>query len=271
MRGVVSAGMVSALEDLGMTHAFDAVYGSSAGAINAAYFLAGQASYGTAIYAEDINNRRFIDLGRPLAGRAIVNLGYLLDDVARRIKPLSTDLTVSAPSPLVVLATDVALATRAVLRGFTDGDELLTALRAGATMPVVAGPPVAFRGRRYLDASLTEPIPVPAAEDDGCTHVLALLTRPEEAPRRTTLLDRLYVLPRLRRLSPDLAALYTDRGAPYRALLDRIAAGRSPAGRTSVLGIRPLPPAVGKLERDAARLRAGARSGYDAVMRAFGQ
>ena len=72
MRGVISAGMVSALEDLGYVHAFDAVYGASAGAINAAYFLAGQARLGTTIYHEDINNRQFIDLRRraPSAGRS---------------------------------------------------------------------------------------------------------------------------------------------------------------------------------------------------------
>jgi hypothetical protein len=64
MRGVVSAGMVAALEQLGLTDAFDAVYGSSAGAINGAYFLAGQANLGVTIYSEDINNRHFIDLRR---------------------------------------------------------------------------------------------------------------------------------------------------------------------------------------------------------------
>src|SRR6476620_3724661 len=90
MRGVVSAGMVAALETLGLTNAFDAVYGSSAGAINGAYFLAGQARLGTRIYFEDINNARFIDLRRALAGRPIVDLGYLLDEVAVRRKPLDT-------------------------------------------------------------------------------------------------------------------------------------------------------------------------------------
>ena len=96
MRGVVSAGMVSALEHLGMTHAFDAVYGSSAGAINGAYFLAGQANLGTTIYSEDINNRRFIDMRRPLTGRPIVDLGFLIDDVATRLKPLDTARVLSA-------------------------------------------------------------------------------------------------------------------------------------------------------------------------------
>jgi len=39
------------------------VYGSSAGAINATYFLSGQRE-GVNIYCEDIANRRFVDLRR---------------------------------------------------------------------------------------------------------------------------------------------------------------------------------------------------------------
>ena len=272
MRGVISAGMVSALEHLGLTHAFDAVFGSSAGAINGAYFLAGQATLGTGIYSEDINNRHFIDLARPLRGRPIVDLGFLLHDVARRRKPLATDRVLSSSSPLVVLATDVADASRASLTQFADGEALLLALRAGATMPVVAGPPVSYGGRNYLDASLTEPIPVPSAEAGGFTHVLALLTRPAAAmPSGGGALDRYYVLPRLRKLSPALAALYLGRSGPYGALLDNISHGRGPAGRATVLGLRPTMPEVSKLEKDAGRLRSAAQHGFDVVVRAFGQ
>ena len=155
MRGVVSAGMVGALEELGLTDAFDGIYGSSAGAINGAYFLAGQARLGTTIYAEDINNRHFIDLLRPLTGRPIVNLGFLLDDVAVSRKPLDTGRVLAARSPLTVMATDIGTTRAVALRGFTSGPELITALRAGATMPVIAGPPVTYGGRLYLDASLT--------------------------------------------------------------------------------------------------------------------
>ena len=269
MRGVVSAGMVSALEHLGMTHAFDAVYGSSAGAINGAYFLAGQANLGTTIYSEDINNRHFIDMRRPLLGRPIVSLEFLLDHVARRLKPLDTTRVLASASPLTIMATDVAAAARASLRDFTDGEALLTALRAGATMPVIAGAPVKYAGRTYLDASLTEPIPVPAAEADGFTHLLVLLTRPVEMPRRLSKLDRWFVLPRLRQLSPALAQLYAERGAPYAALLDNIKSGTGPLGRAQVLGLRPAPPEVSRLERDAGVLRAAARQGFDAVMLAF--
>jgi predicted patatin/cPLA2 family phospholipase len=272
MRGVISAGMVAALEELGFTQAFDAVYGSSGGAINGAYFLAGQARLGATIYSEDINNRHFIDLWRPLRGRPIVDLGFLLDDVARRRKPLAADRVLAAASPLTAMATDVAGAARAPLRHFGTADDLFAALRAGATMPVIAGPPVSFGGRRYLDASITEPIPVPLAEEEGCTHILALLTRPgDSATGGRSPLERFYVMPRLQRLSPVLAALYAARGGPYNALLDRIAAGSGPAGRARVLGLRPTMPEISKLERDTARLRAAARHGFDVVVQAFGE
>lgn len=42
MRGAVTGGMLMQLHDLGLKDLFDVVYGSSAGAINATYFLSGQ-------------------------------------------------------------------------------------------------------------------------------------------------------------------------------------------------------------------------------------
>jgi predicted patatin/cPLA2 family phospholipase len=269
MRGVISAGMVSALEHLGLTHTFDAAYGSSAGAINAAYFLAGQASLGTTIYYEDINNRDFIDLLRPLWGRPIVNLGFFIDDVAVRRKRLDVDRVLGSSTPLAVLATDVDTRGRDILRGFDDGRGLLAALRAGATMPVFAGDPWMYGGRRYLDASLTEPVPVPAAEEDGHTHVLALLTRAGHMRARPSLFDRYFVGPRLSRLSPALAAQYLDRATPYSELVRCIDAGTGPLGRTRVLAVRVADLRLGKLERRRAVLVDAAERGFQAVMAAF--
>jgi predicted patatin/cPLA2 family phospholipase len=270
MRGVVSAGMVSALEALGLTHAFDAVYGSSAGAINAAYFLAGQASLGTTIYYEDINNRRFISMTRAFSRRPILDLTFLLDDVMVRRKRLDAGRVLCGPTPFTILATSVETGSAAALRTFPNAPALAAALRASATMPIVAGDPWLVDGARYFDASLTEPVAVPTAEADGHTHVLALLTRPSESPRTVTVFDRAVVLPRLRRISPALAALYLDRGRPYTRLLETIAAGTGPLGRTKVTGLRPRPPMVGKLERHRGRLEAGAQRGFEAVMTAFG-
>jgi predicted patatin/cPLA2 family phospholipase len=271
MRGVISAGMVSALEDLAMTDAFDAVYGASAGSINAAYFLAGQAGLGTRIYYEDINNARFIDLGRGLRGQPIVDLGYLLDDVARRRKRLEIARVIAAASPLTVIATDVDTGAASALSAFTQEAHLLGALRAGATMPVIAGGPHEFGGRRYLDASLSEPIPVPTAENAGHTHVLALLTRGSGMRPKPSALDRFFVGPRLRRLSPELAVRYLTRALPYGEIIRHIDAGTGPRGLSEVQAVRVSDYPIGRLERRRPVLQEGARRGYDAVMAAFGR
>jgi len=270
MRGVISAGMVSALERLGMAGAFDAVYGSSAGAINGAYFLAGQAAVGTRIYYEDINNRHFIDLRRAVRGRAIVDLGFLLDDVAVHRKRLDVGRLLDSPARLSVIATDVETEAAATLGGFGVPARLFSALRASATMPVIAGAPHIHEGRRYLDASLTEPIAVPTAERDGHTHVVALLTRDGTMRPRPSAFDRYFVGPRLRRLSPGLAERYLSRAEPYAALIRLIDAGTGPLGRAQVMGISVPGLRISKLERRPDILQQGAQLGYDAIMSAFG-
>lgn len=270
MRGVISAGMVSALETLDLAQAFDSVYGSSAGAINAAYFLAGQARMGTRIYFEDINNRRFIDMARVLRGRAIVNLDYLLGEVAIRHKPLDTARVLGSAPSLSVIATEVAGAEARTLAGFDSAQQLFSALRASATMPVVAGNPHVYGGQTYLDASLTEPIPVPTAEAAGHAIVVALLTREAAMEAHPSAFDRYFVGPRLRRISPTLAHRYLTRAGPYAALLDLIRRGTGPLGTAQVFGISVPGLRIGKLECRDSVLRDGARRGYDAVLRAFG-
>jgi predicted patatin/cPLA2 family phospholipase len=136
-------------------------------------------------------------------------------------------------------------------------------------MPVIAGGPHEYEGRRYLDASLTEPIPVPTAERDGHTHVVALLTRDGGMRPRPSAFDRYFVGPRLRRLSPGLADRYLSRAEPYTALVRLIAAGTGPLGRANVLGVCVPGLRISKLERRPDVLRRGARLGYDAVMAAF--
>jgi predicted patatin/cPLA2 family phospholipase len=270
MRGVVSAGMVSALEELGLTRAFDAVYGSSAGAINAAYFLAGQARLGTTIYYEDINNARFINLARALGGRPIVDLAYLLGEVLGRRKPLDVARVVGAASRLTVMATDAATGSAVAFRRLESAGDLRAAPRAGATMPVIAGPAYASNGAHLFDASLSEPIPVTTAEADGHTHLVVLLTRTGAMRARPSAFDRYFVGPRLRRWSPNLADRYLGRAAPYADLLAAIDRGTGPAGLAEVLAIRGT-RVLRKLERDATILRDGAADGRRAVLEAFGR
>eukprot|EP00195_Chlamydomonas_chlamydogama_P009496 CAMPEP_0202892498 /NCGR_PEP_ID=MMETSP1392-20130828/2215_1 /ASSEMBLY_ACC=CAM_ASM_000868 /TAXON_ID=225041 /ORGANISM="Chlamydomonas chlamydogama, Strain SAG 11-48b" /LENGTH=179 /DNA_ID=CAMNT_0049576479 /DNA_START=100 /DNA_END=636 /DNA_ORIENTATION=- len=69
MRGIVSGAMLIALAQLGLRNVFDVVYGASAGAINATYFLSSQ-DHGLDIYTEDLTSHHFLDLSAMLPSPA---------------------------------------------------------------------------------------------------------------------------------------------------------------------------------------------------------
>ncbi|MCW2985174.1 MAG: hypothetical protein JWR63_2744 [Conexibacter sp.] len=261
MRGVVSSAMADALQARGLTGAFDLVVGTSAGALNGAAFLAGVARGCTDNYHDAELVRRYIAPRRLLIGRAAVDVAFTLD---RNNPGLDADRhrrAAESPAPLYVVAVDVEAARPAVLGDLTTVEELRSALLATSRLPWLGGPPVAFRGRRWLDGGLVDPIPVEAATVLGATHVLVLQTRPDGVPRTPAggLVERI-IERRLRALNPDLVALARGRFAVYEEVVDKIAADAFPGA--SVLAVR-LPAGtepVSQLERRPETLRAAAES-----------
>jgi len=65
---VISGGQVIALEEAGLSDAFDIAVGVSTGAPIAAYFLAQQSVLGTSIYYEECTTPQFISLSRMRVG-----------------------------------------------------------------------------------------------------------------------------------------------------------------------------------------------------------
>jgi predicted patatin/cPLA2 family phospholipase len=268
MRGVTSAGMVSAFEELGLLPAFDAVYGSSGGALNGAYLLAGQAAIGTTIYYENINNPKFISFARTFSSRPVIDIDFLVWHVMQREKPLDTAAVLASPIPLFIVSSNVDTGDCSVVRA-SNPNHLLQMLRASATMPIMAGPPASVDGERYWDALLTEPVPVRVADEAPVTHLVALLTRCPGAPGPTlSWFERMYVLPKIASYSLKLAERYRQRNGEYVDLIQCIDSGRTANGRP-VLGVKPVGPGTNKLERRRDRLMDGAAQGFDAVCSAF--
>ena len=137
-------------------------------------------------------------------------------------------------------------------------------------MPVTTGPPYAYRGAAYWDALVSEPIPARIAEEEGCSHVMVLLTRPRRnSGPRMSVFERLYVAPRLRAISRPVAERYRTRAAEYVQLLTALEAGVGPRGRASALAVAPAGRVVDKLERRRPQLMAGAHAGMRAVLDVF--
>jgi len=84
MRGVLSAGMLLALEQLGLRTTVDLVVGTSAGALASAFFVDGRAAEGSVLFYTELNGPPFLDRSRLLKRDAAFNLDYLIRDAAPR-------------------------------------------------------------------------------------------------------------------------------------------------------------------------------------------
>lgn len=274
MRGAVSGGMVLALEEHGLAGAFDAAYGSSAGALNALWLISGRAEAGIRTWTDREWLAFLIRRRRLLVRRPVVDVDTLILRRYEQLSPGLFEALLDVPTEFHPLATDVATGSFVDLHpDIVDVATLRTALRASSMLPLLAGPPVALGGKRLLDAGLSAAIPIRAALADGATHVLVLRSRragettalPHGSGARLT--SRL-----LSSIDPQVARAFHAR-APAEledeALLDRHMADASL--RPCILQIRPAPgsPVPGRLERDDAVVRGGFDAGYAAASAAL--
>jgi predicted patatin/cPLA2 family phospholipase len=219
MRGCVAAGMASALLDAGLGDCFDEVYGSSAGSLCGAYWIAppfGMIQYGTSLYYDLLTGKHsqkfFIDKTRALEllgygfaryftprflkeilglrekGLPLLNLDYLLRTCVEDMRPLDWVGFAEREKkiPLYIVASDVnsmkAIALNRKDGHFSNIREMTKCMSASMNLPAIAGPLVeldSVPGGVLADAQLFEPVPFKSALENGCTHVLVMRTRPD--------------------------------------------------------------------------------------------
>ena len=181
MRGIVSGGMALALYERGLLPAFDAVYGSSAGAISAAWLLSSTPE-GLRDWTDPDFARSLIRWSGPLhrrpRRRPVVDLETLIEVLYQTQFPMDFASILDSPIEYHPLATDAATGESTDLRPLiTDAAELRLALRASASLPFLAGPPIELHDRRFYDAGVAESIPFRTPLAQGATHILVLRSR----------------------------------------------------------------------------------------------
>jgi len=287
MRGTVSAGMALALHELGLVPAFDAVYGASAGALSGAWLLSSDPERLRG-WAEPSYAKTLIRWSALLRGRPVVDVRTLIEVVYQTEFPMDFGSVLASAVELHPLATDAATGASADLRPLIgDPAELRLALRASASLPFLAGPPVRLGDRRFYDAGVAESIPFRTPLAHGATHVLVLRSRRPPAPATTAdgaRIDGVGVdavrLPRpprsvrllartaLRNESPQLRTALLTRGVRTAADVARIAELENSGQALSVLPPAAVPP-VSRLSTDGALLAAAFEAGREAVLGTF--
>ena len=239
MRGVFGAGVCCALEELGYTEGFDFVFGVSAGALNGAYFLSGQAAYGTTIYYQDINNLSFINFFRL---KKKIDIDFLIK-IMTKVKPLNVKRLKNSSTTLNVVLTNVSTGEAVVLDTRREDADIIKILKATASIPLVYDIPVVIDGTYFLDGGVSCPIPVTEAIDAGCTDLLVVLTRPKNyrpLSCKRGIFSRILIEPKIKRYGKKFYNTYLRRHKIYAEKLN-IILGKKRYGKRKV-NILPLFP-----------------------------
>lgn len=269
-RSAYSAGMALGLDEAGLTGCFDAIYGTSAGALNAAWLLTGEAQRWLPSWAwEEVAAAGVTDARRMLRGGVMIDLRVLVEHVYEQVTPMDFDAILANPISLHPIATDTRTGQATDLAPLIhDRRTLQTALRASACLPLLSGRPVRLGGRSWVDGGLSEAVPFRSALAGGATHVLALRTRREDqrlVPTRgegVVLAPYFLAFARGARRSYDVRHhTYADDDRQLSAGIPHLAQLRPPVGS----------PDVSRLSRDADAIRAAIDIGRQAVHSVLGR
>jgi predicted patatin/cPLA2 family phospholipase len=174
MRGVLSAGSLLAIDLLGYRNCFDAVYATSAGGVNSAYFISGQGMLGITVYFDCIASRRFINFFR--VGK-IVNVDFVYDEVVPYHKPLDEAAIRSSPCEFFLSATRADNGKNELIDARRARDSVARILKASSAMPILYNRTVRLESGDYVDGGATDALPLQQAINASCTDALVLTTK----------------------------------------------------------------------------------------------
>ena len=175
MRGVCSGGGAVALAHLGFSDLFDEVYATSAGVMNASYFLSCQPELGITVYYDSLATREFVN---PLRVWKVLDVDYVFNHVVTVAKPLDVGKILASRSRFFVAVMDKRTSEGIIIDTKKTRTPLLQVLKAATAIPVFYNRTVEVDGRPCMDAGLSISFPIEEAFRNQCTDVLVLLTRP---------------------------------------------------------------------------------------------
>jgi predicted patatin/cPLA2 family phospholipase len=259
MRGTFTAGVLEAFaEELGEDGSgFDVVVACSAGACNAASYLAGQPRRNRRVYLDFLDGGKLVRWSRLLTGGSIMDIDYLIDDVTIELCPLDMEKLKKSPVPLYIGVMDAENGDTRYL--ISHEDDLITALRATCALPAFYKGTVVYQGRRYLDGGVSDPVPVRKAIGLGAKELVVVLTSSIEARMR----KKRHLPGVLRWMSPNPAVrrALEGRHLRYREASDVLT---SPPRGVTVHVVRPSRPLdVNRTTRGRRKLESACNLGYE--------
>lgn len=176
MRGAFTAGVLDAFLEK-QFNPFDLYVGVSSGSTNLANYLAGQKGRTLNFYIDHSLRPEFISYKRFLKGGDLMDLAWMWQ-VGELEHPLDRQALFEKNPDFYMVLTHALNGQAEYLRA--GKDNLLNALRASSTIPVLTRQPVEIMGEPYFDGGVADALPVRwAASQLDVSKLMVIRTRPQ--------------------------------------------------------------------------------------------
>ena len=263
MKGVYTAGVLDFFLDKGIE--FSSVYGVSAGACHMCSYLSKQRGRAFDVNVDYLNTRRYCSLESLLTTGDLFNVDICYHLIPEHLYPYDYEAFDRYEGRAVSVVTDIVTG-RPVYFRIRDMKADIDKIRASASLPLVSRN-VKIGGKLYLDGGISDSIPIRQSVIDGNRKNVVIMTKEEGYVRKPA---RHLGLVKARYLKyPKVYELMAERHINYNDQLEYIERQQK-LGNAFV--IRPkTASSVGRVEKDAEKLRALYRQGYDDAQECYGQ
>ena len=224
-KGLYTGGVVDCLMVNGIN--FRTTIGISAGALFGLGYVSGQIGWGPTIDLIYRHDKNYVGTGAMKRDHGVTGFSYLYKEIMEEY-PMDTQRLMDTQRRFLVGATDMRTGK---IRYFEKGScNLLTAIRASATVPYVSRP-VVIDGVPYLDGGCSEKIPYTWAKENGEKKIMVVKTREwayrrkEGAPAMAKLMYRKY---------PEFVESIAQSGGKFNRMTEELQT-ESEAGRVFVM------------------------------------
>lgn len=200
-RGLYTDGVLDALLDYNIQ--FDYIIGVSAGISNGFSYASGQRGRNVEIIRRFIRDKRYFGLSNYPKYGSIFGLDFVFGEIPKKYVPFDHEAFSHFPGTVIVGITNAETGEIEYVDPERD-DPDFTVLRASCAIPLFF-PVIPYRGGRYFDGGLADPIPIEKAIADGCNKNLIVLTQPEGYVKKESKTTPRLVRKKYPKLSPLLA------------------------------------------------------------------
>ena len=180
LRGIYTSGIYDYLLDNNIK--INYCLGVSSGSANLINYVAGQRGRTKKFYQEYSFEKEYMGVGSYFKNGMLINLDYLYSGITNSTgkDPLDYEAIKNSDICYNAVSTEAFSCTP---RYFTKDDlskDDYTLLKACCAMPVACRKPINFKGKKFFDGGLSDPIPYKKAFADGCDKLIICITLPKD-------------------------------------------------------------------------------------------